>query len=182
MERAVINYFAGDNKIGSNFYIKPILYNGIVFPSNENAFQYYKGVGTMNLESEFMRRFHEPVTKIVRGSEVTLPFYTPAQAKKFGKPAYMTLRPDWNDGVAENVMYDVNLIKYSDGPEKEWLLGTGDAVLIEGNHWHDNRWGKCMWVDKTHTSPCLKCANIDGLNLLGNILARIRDELRKGKV
>jgi len=49
------------------------------------------------------------------------------------------------------------------------LLATLDAELIEGNAWHDNFWGDCF---------CEKCRDIEGLNVLGNILMRIREELQ----
>lgn len=43
------------------------------------------------------------------------------------------------------------------------LLETGDAMLIEGNTWGDTFWGVC---------------NGQGLNVLGNLLMEIRQELR----
>ena len=51
---------------------------------------------------------------------------------------------------------------------REKLKATGDATLIEGNHWHDNRWGKCT---------CDKCQNKEGQNWLGKILMEIRETL-----
>ena len=41
-----------------------------------------------------------------------------------------------------------------------------DATLIEGNHWHDNRWGDCT---------CERCSAKEGQNWLGKILMEIRD-------
>jgi hypothetical protein len=50
------------------------------------------------------------------------------------------------------------------------LLETGDAVLIEGNYWHDNEWGDCRCKDR------LEC-QAEGQNLLGLELMRVRGEI-----
>lgn len=50
------------------------------------------------------------------------------------------------------------------------LLDTDDALLIEGNTWHDNYWGDCKC-----SHP--KCSN-KGRNALGEILMEIRDEIK----
>jgi predicted NAD-dependent protein-ADP-ribosyltransferase YbiA (DUF1768 family) len=47
------------------------------------------------------------------------------------------------------------------------LHATGDAVLIEGNCWHDNFWGN----DPMDPEP--------GQNMLGKILMQIRDEKKE---
>ena len=46
---------------------------------------------------------------------------------------------------------------------KKRLLETGDEELIEGNTWNDTYWGVCKGV---------------GLNKLGEILMRVREELK----
>lgn len=67
------------------------------------------------------------------------------------------------------VMLNCIRLKFRQHPKlKKKLLGTGDAVLIEGNTWHDNIWGDCS---------CPKCWNIEGKNLLGRILMQVREEL-----
>ena len=48
---------------------------------------------------------------------------------------------------------------------QERLLATGDAILIEGNTWNDTYWGVCNGVGK---------------NTLGQLLMKIREEIRKG--
>lgn len=47
------------------------------------------------------------------------------------------------------------------------LLNTPDKDLIELNYWHDNYWGSCT---------CNKCNN-KGLNKLGEILKKVKNEL-----
>ena len=55
-------------------------------------------------------------------------------------------------------------LKFTDLELSEKLLATGDAELIEGNHWNDTFWGVCDGVGK---------------NWLGILLMEIREELKK---
>ena len=48
------------------------------------------------------------------------------------------------------------------------LLATGDAYIVEGNHWHDNFWGNCS---------CSRCDRLVGQNHLGKILMLIRKRI-----
>jgi predicted NAD-dependent protein-ADP-ribosyltransferase YbiA (DUF1768 family) len=66
-------------------------------------------------------------------------------------------------------MKDILTAKFTVPELREKLKATGDATLIEGNHWHDNRWGKCT---------CERCQNKDGQNWLGKILMEVRDSLK----
>jgi predicted NAD-dependent protein-ADP-ribosyltransferase YbiA (DUF1768 family) len=52
----------------------------------------------------------------------------------------------------------------------DWLLGTGQLLIVEGNWWHDNFWGDCQ---------CPKCYKI-GANNLGKILMEVRHGLTPG--
>ena len=54
---------------------------------------------------------------------------------------------------------------------RQILLSTNDAILIEGNTWHDNTWGDCSCGDRPE---CKK----PGLNLLGKALMLVRKELQ----
>ena len=62
-------------------------------------------------------------------------------------------------------MYEIVKEKFTQHEDlKRRLLETGDEELQEGNNWYDTYWG----VD-IHTGK--------GLNMLGKILMRIREEL-----
>ena len=89
----------------------------------------------------------------------------PSEAKKKGKSC--NLRPDWEE-VKVDVMYDILKAKFSDEDLKARLLLTGNKELIESNRWHDNFWGNCV---------CKKCEAIEGKNMLGTLLMRLRKEL-----
>jgi ribA/ribD-fused uncharacterized protein len=93
---------------------------------------------------------------------------SPGAAKELGhaRPA----RPDW-DSIKEDVMFHLLTEKFKDPQLKEKLLRTSDAVLVEGNSWHDNFWGQCTCNDclAKATSGCLK-----QLNRLGQLLTLVR--------
>lgn len=100
--------------------------------------------------------FRELVAKIVN----------PGDAKKVGK--VVKVRSDWNEkklGIMEWGLRE----KFKDRKLAEDLLLTGDLNLIEENNWHDNFWGTCS---------CSRCEN-GGLNYLGKILMKIREELNQ---
>ena len=54
------------------------------------------------------------------------------------------------------------MIKFLNPDLREKLVATGDAELIEGNHWNDTCWGVCKGI---------------GQNNLGKILMEVRDML-----
>lgn len=85
---------------------------------------------------------------------------TAGDAKRFGRE--IKLRPDWEE-VKKNEMLTVLRLKFQDPLLKIKLINTGDAILIEGNTWGDTYWGVC---------------NGQGMNVLGELLMQIREELK----
>lgn len=90
---------------------------------------------------------------------------TPGEAKRRGRT--IQLRLDWEE-VKEQVMLDGLRLKFKIPAMREALLSTQSAELIEGNWWHDNTWGDCL---------CDKCKDIEGKNMLGKLLMKVRSEL-----
>lgn len=119
--RAVINKFRGKYFFLSNFYPNAIAWCGIVFPTNEHAFQAAK---TYDFE--------------VRQSIALM--LTPSEAKNRGKS--VIVREDW-EVVKVKVMFDLLSIKFEDFNLRKNLLATCDSLLIEGNYWGDKFWGMC---------------------------------------
>ncbi|MBQ8349278.1 MAG: NADAR family protein [Ruminococcus sp.] len=74
------------------------------------------------------------------------------------------LPKNW-DEISYDIMLDILRAKFSVPELAEMLEATDDAYLEEGNHWHDNRWGRCT---------CERCRAKEGKNLLGEILMRVR--------
>lgn len=93
---------------------------------------------------------------------------TPGLAKKAGR--HIHLRADWEAGQKEKVMREVLKRKFAEGSAlAAMLLETGDVMLVEGNHWHDNIWGNCICGRSSCSRP--------GDNLLGQMLMQRRTML-----
>ena len=85
----------------------------------------------------------------------------PSQAKRLGRR--VKLRKDW-ESVKFEIMYKIVTEKFRQNLElTKKLLDTSDEILVEGNTWNDTCWGIC---------------NGKGKNYLGQILMRVRKELR----
>jgi hypothetical protein len=94
-----------------------------------------------------------------------LPAEKAGLAKRRGRTG--RLRSDWED-VKIDIMYDLLCQKFKQEPFKSKLLETDDAIIIEGNYWHDNVWGDCY---------CNKCKDTKGENWLGKFIMDIRSQL-----
>lgn len=146
MER--IEKFRGEYRWLSNFYPVDVALDGLVYPSVENAY-----VAAKSFDYDF-RRVMQKVTA--------------GQAKQLGK--LVSVRGDWNS-VKVGVMRLLLKQKFSYPWFADKLCGTGDAEIVEGNHWHDNFWGACT---------CLSCViNFKPKNNLGKLLMDIREESRQ---
>lgn len=145
-----IDSFSGRYEFLSNFYNCSVKFNGITYGHSEGAFQAQK---TLN-ENQRLE-----ISKMTAG-----------QSKRYcGRKGPITLREDWEQ-VKDNIMYEIVKEKFSQNSDiRDKLLATGDIELIEGTTWHDNYWGNCT---------CDKCVNIEGKNMLGKILMKVRSELR----
>lgn len=141
----IIDCFAGPYEFLSNFYISPVW----GYPSVEHAFQAAKTAPENRVP------FRDPNM-------------TPRQAKNAGRK--LELRPDWEE-IKVEVMRLCLARKFAPGTElSSKLVMTEDAMLVEGNNWHDNIWGQCS---------CPDCKWIEGANLLGTLLMEIRDTLQE---
>jgi ribA/ribD-fused uncharacterized protein len=144
----VIPEFKGEFAWLSNFYQEPLTIDRITYPSGEHAFQAMK--------SDDMQ-----IRWLISQA------HTSAEAKKIGRS--ITLVSNWHESYRYFAMELVQGAKFAPGTKLgSWLRSTGDSVLIEGNHWHDNDWGVCR---------CGTCK--DGRNLLGWMLMRQRSWLQR---
>ena len=118
---------------------------------------FYDGLTYQNNEAAFQAQ--KCINPNDRIQFIGLP---PNRAKAKGRK--VKLRKDWED-VKNNVMYEICLAKFIQNPGLgKKLIETGSEELIEGNTWNDTYWGVCKGR---------------GLNILGKILMRIRDELKE---
>ncbi len=89
---------------------------------------------------------------------------SPMNAARRGRNRKWPLRPDWEQ-VKDQVMYEAVKAKFTQHADlKENILSTGDSTIIE--HTDNDRY----WADGGDGS---------GKNMLGQILMRVREELRK---
>ncbi|NOQ49890.1 MAG: DUF1768 domain-containing protein [Nitrosomonadaceae bacterium] len=135
-----IDKFSGDYAFLSNFYWEPC--------------------GTcVEIKFQAAKARHDPElrAKILNAS-------TPGKAKRLGRE--VSLDRKWWAKECGSIMYQALLTKFFDPVLREKLLATGEAVLIEGNYWHDNYWGNCM-CKRDECSPL-------GHNHLGLLLMEVR--------
>lgn len=100
---------------------------------------------------------------------------TPRIAKERGRKA--TLRPYWDVAHRYTAMRWVLEQKFRYPGLADVLADTGDAILVEGNTWHDNTWGDCTCGNRGGKHPeCLRA----GHNLLGLFLTDLRTRLTRG--
>ena len=138
----VIGRFIGEYFYLSNYYEVPVTYDSLTYGSAEAAFQAQK---ILNLDDR-------KIFTTLKADD----------SKKMGRS--VILRPDWDD-VKLSVMREIIRCKFTQNTcLLEQLLKTGNALLIEGNTWHDTFWG----VD-------LKTGL--GENHLGLILMEVREEI-----
>lgn len=118
----MVSKFEGKYDFLSNFYESPALYESVLYPTSEHAYQAAKTLSIM--ERERIRKAR-----------------TPGQAKRLGKQ--VTMRPDW-DEIKIGVMRNVLVSKFQHNSEiRQKLIDTEDAYLEEGNWWGDTFWGVC---------------------------------------
>lgn len=138
----MIDSFRGEFAFLSNFHPSVIYVNGLRYATVEHAFHAAKAIDPEH---------HE----LIRCAP------TPGEAKKLGK--MIAIRLDW-DEVRVDMMRTLIQKKFENPFLRPLLLATGDAELIEKNHWHDNFWG----VYKG-----------EGHNWLGKILMEVRAQIQK---
>lgn len=122
----VVKGFFSAYRFLSNFEVADVVYEGVKYPSSENAYQAAK-----SLDPEVRKQFIN---------------ITPSESKKLGRK--IEVREDWEE-VKYKVMCDIVLDKFMRNPYlKEMLTETGDRYLEETNHWRDVVWGVCDGVGK----------------------------------
>jgi len=141
-----ITSFTGDHRFLSNFYPCKVRYLGAVYQSVEQAFQASKATNSQD---------RERIRKCL----------TAKDAKRLGR--VIRLRKDWESVKLAHMEMFVEE-KFKDPELRQWLLATGDAELVEGNHWGDNFWGRTE-----------RDGRLIGENHLGRILMKVRSRIQE---
>lgn len=148
--RDVIEAFAGADRFLSNFWPSLITWRGREAPTVEH---HYNAAKTLDP--------HEQNTVYAQD--------TPGKAKRTGQE--VTLQPNW-DNIKAGIMEELLRLKFAPGTDlARRLTATGDALLLEGNTWHDQYWGQCTCEQHYHWA---------GGNTLGRLLMQVRADLRPG--
>lgn len=116
----MINSFRNEHRFLSNFYPCEIYYEGLYYPSVENAFQAAK---TSDIKEK------EAMTRM-----------TAAESKKAGREVQRI--PEF-ENTKFYIMEVLLRIKFRH-PDLLTKLKATTGELIEGNTWHDNIWGMCV--------------------------------------
>lgn len=143
-EVKTIKRFDGRYAFLSNFYQEP---SGI---TNEHRYQAAKAKHHPNLR------------------DIILQSATPGQAKRLGRGVPINMKW-WHKERMRAMLHGLH-VKFQNPELRKMLLDTGDAVLIEGNYWHDNFWGNCY---------CNGCADQLGHNHLGLMLMDLRKHIKE---
>jgi ribA/ribD-fused uncharacterized protein len=129
-----IKFFDGPYRWLSNFWVSPLRFGPLVFPTAEHAYQAAK-----SLDPDVWKLISE--------------FTSPGHAKRMGRQ--IKVRDDWED-IKLQVMTEITAEKYDQHPDLyEKLLATKGMELIEGNTWGDTFWGVCNGQGENHLGRIL---------------------------
>ena len=173
MEAKTINFYSATAEFGvfSNFYPSKVVYNGKEYPTSEHAFQAakfdYPGASAASLEyAELIRKEPSPAKIFFLAKQKDLSglqwrVELTKTIKKY-RDKGVVLRPNW-DSLKVGIMRDILRVKFSlKGKLCDQLLQTDGCTLVE----HTSR--DKFWGDG---------GNGSGKNMLGKLLAEVRQEL-----
>jgi hypothetical protein len=149
----MINSFKKQYEFLSNFYQALLIFERIMYPTVEHAFQASKSFDDKYRRMISLIPGNKSGTTKMRGQNVKL-------------------RSDW-EKVKIDIMKKLLYKKFMYPHLSNLLLQTGTEHLEEGNYHHDNFWGNCR---------CKKCKDIPGQNNLGKLLMDVRKELGEDKL
>ena len=139
----------------SNLYPCIIDFDGETYNSVEQGFQHRKAKECNDERAAtIIMSLQDPYTIMAEGKKIK---DTPAWAK-----------------LAEQILYQLNVIKFHDEDFKAHLLSTGDRFLYEAS-FHP------VWGVGMHLGQKNRCVqgNLKGANLHGKLLVTIRENIKK---
>lgn len=143
-----IKGFFRDYRWMSNFHRCDVEYEGLIYPSSENAYQ---------------------AAKVVESDRNGFLKCTPSESKHLWKSKKLLHKSaeEWDDAKLD-IMRSVLVSKFTRNKELgNALVETAPKYLEESLNWHDIYWGKCYC--ETHKG--------DGESYLGKLLMEIRDSI-----
>ena len=98
----------------------------------------------------------------------------PRLQKKLGREVKGYVGAEWGEH-REQIVYEICLSKFRMEHLKEFLLNTGDTILVEASP-YDKVWGVGLGMSNPRINDP---KNWQGLNLLGKVLTNVRETLIK---
>lgn len=131
--------FFKEHRFLSNFHVCPVMYQGVIYRSSENAYQAAK---TDDIDERNKMQY-----------------VTPSDSKKLGR--LVTLRKDWDDNK-DIIMLQILLDKFTRNKDlRKLLLATAPKYLEETNWWNDTYWGTCNDIGENKLGKTLMGARDD---------------------
>lgn len=136
-----ITHFRDEYFFLSNFFPlpKPMLYEGIAYPTSEHAYQASKMADN-------------------KGKNVIANARTAGETKVLAR--ILPSRKDW-EKTKLVTMEAILRIKFTEPKLRKLLIDTYPARLIESNHWGDTYWGMCDGVGQNHLGKLLMLIRIE---------------------
>lgn len=155
-------FFWTGKDIYSNFYSYEFAHAGRVFKWAEQAIMYRKAMlfGAHQIAKEIMKA------------------KTPADCKKLGRSREIPFDNEIWEKQKLTIFKEILFDKFKNQPMKDAILSTGDKELVEASP-YDKIWGIGLSADDP---ACLDKTKWKGLNLLGQVLVDVRNELRNQKI
>jgi ribA/ribD-fused uncharacterized protein len=132
MGNQMIKELSGEYRFLSNFWSCFIEYEGLLYPSVENAYQAAKCANELDKDYFLTCKASD--------------------AKRRGR--IVKMRPDWEEAKL-GVMLQLVRQKFQQEPLRTMLLATGDQEIQEGNWWGDLFWGTVNGVGENHLGKIL---------------------------
>lgn len=133
----------------------------------------YKGFCYQNAE-QFMMHMKAKMFKDEETASLILKATTPKEMKDLGRQVKNFLEVDWIE-FRELIVKRGTIEKFNQNPDlKKYLLSTSGKYLVEASP-YDKIWGIGIDPEKAKKTPINQWK---GLNLLGQILTEVREELK----
>jgi len=142
----------------SQWHIAPMIIDGITYNCCEKRMMHMKAI-----------KFNDEIrANLIIASE------DPKEIKKLGREV-INFDDDVWDSVADDVVFNANLAKFSQNDDlKSLLLDTGDRIIVECAP-YDCRWGNGLNITDTLKTPQDEWK---GTNRLGKVLMKVREVLK----
>lgn len=127
---SVISNFSGEYEWLSNFHQRIVVFRSIRWPSAEHAYQAMKSANSLYQERIRLEAPH------------------PRDAKRMGSK--VPLRPEWDRRRLPFMKAILDHKFATNSQMAQWLVNTGDTILIEGNTWGGKFWGVCNGEGENH--------------------------------